>query len=188
MLSLLETNLPCVVPVVEASANQSQDETNAQFLCKPEWSTFISTLSSPSPVCALVHPSERVSSLISVMSSSDITKDLVHLKVLQEEIPVVFQLLRSLGYYPRDILAPLLSALSKIAFATFSSVSEERPDAIPKDDDNKADLACFPVLPQVRSRGIYQADKKPSGAICNKHRSKHPSLLPGIFTIFCQHG
>ena len=126
-----------------------------------------------------------MSSLISLMSSSDITTDPVNLKVLQEEIPVVFHLLQSLGYYPRDVLAPLLCALSKIAF---SSVSEERPDAIPKDDDDKADLACFPVLPQVRSRGVNQADKKPSGAICNKHRSKHPSLLPGIFTIFCQHG
>ena len=126
MLSLLATNLPCAVPVIEASANQLKDETNSQFLCKSEWSAFVSTLSSPSPVCATIHPSERMSNLISVMSSSDITKDALHLKVLQEEIPVVFNLIRSLGYYPKEILAPLLNELSKIAFATFSSVGEKK--------------------------------------------------------------
>ena len=24
--------------------------------------------------------------------------------------------------------------------------------------------------------------------MCTKHSSKHPSLLPGVFTVFCQHG
>ena len=89
--------------------------TKVQFYCKPEWSAFLFTLSSLSPVCAMIHPSERVSSLILVMLTSDITQDVVNLKVLQEEIPVIFDLVRSLGYYPKEILAPLLNELSRVA-------------------------------------------------------------------------
>lgn len=190
MLSYLQTNLPCAVALVKASTSQSQDETKPHFLCKSEWSAFLSTLSSPSPVCAMIHPSERMSSLISVMLNSDITKDAVNLKVLQEEIPVIFSLIRSLGYYPKEILAPLLSELSRVAFGTFSKGDTERPATLTANDERQVDLAYYPAIPKVRLRGVYQADKKAGGhgRECTKRSSKHPSLLPGVFTIFCQHG
>ena len=91
MLSCLQESLPCAVAVLNAStlSPSPEETTKVQFYCKPEWSAFLSTLSSPSPVCAMIHPSEQVSSLILVMLTSDITQDVVNVKVLQEEIPVV---------------------------------------------------------------------------------------------------
>lgn len=189
MLSCLQTHLPCAIAIIKASTtNHHKDKT---ILCKSEWSALISVMSSPSPACATIHPSERVSSLLTVMENSDITKDTTSLKVLQEEIPVIFNLIRSLGYYPKEILAPLLSELSRVAFAAFSLLPVENiqtPATLT--EENKVDLSYFPSLPQVRVRGVYQADKKASGhgRACRKRSSKHPSLLPGIFTIFCQHG
>ena len=189
MLSCLQTHLTCAIAIIKASAiNHHKDET---ILCKSEWSALISVVSSPSPACATIHPSERVSSLLSTMENSDITKDTTSLKVLQEEIPVIFNLIRSLGYYPKEILAPLLNELSRVAFTAFSLLPVENiqtPATLT--EENKVDLAYFPALPRVRVRGVYQADKKASGhgRACRKRSSKHPSLLPGIFTIFCQHG
>ena len=50
-------------------------------------------------------------------------------------------------------------------------------------------MAYYPSLPVVRDRGVCVADR-----ICTelgkrkKRRFWHPSLLPGIFTVFCPHG
>ena len=162
MLSCLQTYLPCAIAIIKASTtNHREDKT---ILCKSEWSALISVMSSPSPACATIHPSERVSSLLTVMENSDITKDTTNLKVLQEEIPVIFNLIRSLRYYPKEILAPLLSELSRVAFAAFSLLPVENiqtPATLT--EENKVDLAYFPSLHQVRVRGVYQADKKASG-------------------------
>lgn len=121
------------------------------------------------------------------MSSSDITKDAVNLKELQEEIPAVFDLVRSLGYYPKEI-TPLLNEMSRVAFATFSLGDKQPETTVAVDEDSEMELTFYPILPRIRLRGDYQADKKASKPVCNKKSSKHPSLLPGIFTIFCQHG
>ena len=189
MLSYLQLQLPCAIALIKTSAtNHHRDKT---ILCKSEWSELISVVSSPSPACATIHPSERVSSLLSAMENSDITRDTTSLKVLQEEIPVIFNLIRSLGYYPKEILAPLLKELSRVAFGTFSLLPVEKVlTPATMTEENKVDLAYFPALHRVRVRGVYQADKKASGhgRACRKRSSKHPSLLPGIFTIFCQHG
>ena len=189
MLSYLQMQLPCAVAIIKASAtNHHKDNT---ILCKSEWSELISVVSSPSPACATIHPSKRVSSLLSAMENSDITTDATSLKVLQEEIPVIFNLIRSLGYYPKEILVPLLKELSRVAFTTFPLLPVENVQTpATMTVENDVDLAYFPALRRVRIRGVYQADKKASGhgRACRKHSSKHPSLLPGIFTIFCQHG
>ena len=176
-------NLPCVATVVKASTQSTADDSVVR--CKSEWSTIVSALGTSSPVCAMLHPSDRMTRIISKMSESDVTTDPANLKVLQEEIPVIFELLRSLGYFPKEILCPLLMELCRVALATFTSCDAEREEP---PIQSSSDLACFPVLPRLRSRGAYQADKKAGGPICTKRSSKHPSLLPGIFTIFCQHG
>lgn len=53
-------------------------------------------------------------------------------------------------------------------------------------------LAHFPGLDKFRCRGIYDFDKIPvknTEAPCQHFfRGKHKSLLPGIFTIYCEHG
>ena len=54
--------------------------------------------------------------------------------------------------------------------------------------EKNMDVAYFPSLPVVRRRGIYTIDRKQKPDGCRKNSSRHPTLLPGIFTLFCQHG
>ena len=132
----------------------------------------------------------RASTLISSMiKDADITKDVEKMKVLQQEIPVIFELVRSLCYYPHTLLSPLLQVLLDKSIAPFTDCNQFQNARDDKDtifDGN--DLSFFPCLPRIRSRGIYDADKKCRQQICTKRTSKHPSLLPGIFTVFCEHG
>lgn len=49
-------------------------------------------------------------------------------------------------------------------------------------------LVTLLCLHAVCKRGRYEADcRKPVGS-CKKTGARHPSLLPGIFTVFCPHG
>ena len=51
-------------------------------------------------------------------------------------------------------------------------------------------LSYFPSLPQLHGNAVYQIDKSRIAAgsdVCNKTSSKHPTLTPGIFTIYCPH-
>ena len=43
--------------------------------CKSEWSTLVSALGTSSPVCVMLHPSDRMTAIISKMSESDVTTD-----------------------------------------------------------------------------------------------------------------
>ena len=110
-------NTHCAVDIKASVRNLHKDKT---ILCKSEWSGLISVLSSPSHASATIHHSERVSSLLYTMENSDITKDTINLKILEEEIPVIFNLIRSLGYYPKEILTPLLDEMSRVATIAFT--------------------------------------------------------------------
>ena len=56
------------------------------------WCGLIAALATPSPVCALVHPSDKLFHLIERMKSENITVDPVAMQTLQQEIPVLFVL------------------------------------------------------------------------------------------------
>ena len=69
---------------------------------------------------------------------------------------------------------------------------------IPFDPNNSSDSiapfnvpeACrfFLSLPRVCSHGRYEADKNAKTKIYAKHRIGHQTLLPGLFTLYCEHG
>ncbi len=52
-------------------------------------------------------------------------------------------------------------------------------------------LSFFPCLPQLHGTGRYESDSR-SGATstdnCRKASYGHPTLSPGIFTLYCEHG
>ena len=189
MIQLLEKYAPSALPVVSAIMSETSKSHSKVYRCPTEWAQLIKSLASTSPVCSLLHPSESVDSLVHSMMEKDVTTDAVLMHKLQEEVPVIFQLIRSLGYYPKDVLVPLVENLWKKANSPFVSDIDD-------DHDSSSTLACgvnndlcyFPALTKVRSRGLYVADKKSNDTICTKRTSKHPALLPGIFTLFCQHG
>ena len=59
--------------------------------------------------------------------------------------------------------------------------------SLPEEEQLRS-LCYFPSLPRVRIRRCFEADTDRKTVVCTKKSSGHPSLLPGIFTIFCPHG
>lgn len=152
--------------------------------CGVVW--LLHALATPSPVCALVHPSDKLFHLLERMKSENITVNPVAMQMLQQEIPVLFELLRLLKYVPTKVLSPLIAALIEKSAAPFSSDSNHSVTSVCA--AKMEPLSFFPQLPSIRSRGTYTADRtNTTKKICAKHHG-HPTLLPGIFTSFCQHG
>ena len=178
---LLET-VPSILPVLEmASLSPGKD---MLYKPSPEWKIFLQSLSSSSPVCALLHSNKRVPELIKCLESTDdITVNPAAMQILQEEMPVLFELIVSLKYYPKRTISPLLNVMLKK-----SDICTVDTPATPNDIINDDSIAHFPILAKVRSYRQYAADRKRSEYICTKHSSRHPSLLPGVFTIYCHHG
>ena len=185
LLGLLPVHAPFLVQLLKYLHGMVQHCGN-KIVCPSDWKGFICALSSASPVCALVHPSHKLFDLLSQIAKSGRPTDMESMQYLQQQCPVLFQLLRSVNTVPQPILAMILPELIKKAKAPFEAATELLN--LPVDTEEDAELAYFPSLPKVRSRGFYQADKAKVTKACNKYSSTHPSLLPGIFTLFCQHG
>ena len=108
---------------------------------------------------------------------------------LQRTVPVLFDLLLSVESYPHKLMSSVLQEMMKKSSAPFKNDDQsEIPVETDEDMCMYKSLSYFPNLPRVRVRRSYEADKNIKERICTKKGSGHPSLLPGIFTIFCQHG
>ena len=80
----------------------------------------------------------------------------------------------------------LINALIDKANAPFKCTEGECAQGAVEESE---ELSYFPNLPVIQPRGKYEADKHVRRGIgCTKHSSGHPSLLPGIFSLFCPHG
>lgn len=157
--------------------------------CPSEWSTFIGALASSSAVCALVHPSDRVFALLmKIATDQSLTANPTYMQILQEEVPILFKLLSSVTNLPRKCLLPLITMIIEKASAPFND--GDNPETAPADTKSELEeLAYFPSFPKVRARGMFNADCHQRKVVkCTKQSSGHPSLLPGIFTLFCPHG
>lgn len=118
------------------------------------------------------------------MQHTSITSDAASLRLLQQEVPVLFTLLESLPHYPRELLKTVLNRLVAMALAPFADTDPKNESSAETAEHANQTLSFFP---QLYSGKHYTADKSIS-KICTKKSSGHPSLLPGIFTLFCQHG
>ena len=105
--------------------------------------------------------------------------------LLQQEVPVLFTLLENLPNYPTELIEPILRRLIAVSLAPFKDPAPviTSPEISPMENP----LAFFPQLKSLCARKSYAEDRS-SSRICTKKSSGHPSLLPGIFTLFCQHG
>ena len=172
----------------------SQFDTNGSddvFACPTPWSGLLYALAQTSPVCALLHPSENLVDLLCTIESKDITTDVNAMEMLQKEIPLLFSFFRHLKYTHSSILLPIVKTMilkSKAPFALNSS-STSISSLHSSQPPHESELSYFPSLPKVRQRGYYTADKtNPKEKLCTKQSYGHPTLLPGIFTLFCEHG
>ena len=111
------------------------------------------------------------------------------LKLLQTKAPVLasFILKHYRGHSLAHDVRSLIKHLRDLIVAPFVGCEPNFP---PSGEPNS--LLFFPNLPQVRGKRMYEADHQKICAdqdACRKYSSTHPSLTPGIFTLFfCRHG
>lgn len=184
LLVLAGSHVPCILDLL----HHLRKLDDAKLIKAPsQWSDFIATIASSSPVCATVHPSDKLFLFLHKLSDAtyNVLGSVDSMQYLRMEIPVLFHLLQSLKYFPHKLLTPIIRQLIEKAAAPFTSSTITQPHLFETVSD---DLSYFPKLPVNCPRPTYAADKKLQKKICTKKGTRHPTLLPGVFTIFCQHG
>ena len=155
---------------------------------------FLSELSCNSPVCGLLQVAgkEEVLGIMEAIASGvDITQPPCReqLKLLQTKAPVLasFILKHYCGHSLTHDVRRLILHLRDLIVSPFVSCEPEFP---PTCQPNP--LSYFPDLPQMWGKSMYEADHQKTDRAdqdaCRKYSSSHPTLTPGIFTIFCRHG
>ena len=110
---------------------------------------------------------------------------------LQQHAPVladfIVTCLQDSGVLPDDVRA-LLHQLLQILVAPFQDRQSHSNTYPPPTEEP---LSFFPVLPRLHGDAAYRADGAVSAAdrdTCRKNSYGHPTLSPGIFTVYCEHG
>ncbi|XP_019630291.1 PREDICTED: uncharacterized protein LOC109474438 [Branchiostoma belcheri] len=111
---------------------------------------------------------------------------------LKKKAPVLTDFLSSVtkaGCIPPDISTLVLS-LRTVLIQTFKGVEKPSPDCYPT-PPGPSTLSFFPSLPQhcgLPRYAVDEARKCREKDSCRKESYGHPTLTPGLFTIFCRHG
>lgn len=156
-------------------------------------SAFLKALACPTAVCALVSQSEVLLRTILAIADGKTTHRVPEtFKVLQTEAPIIAKLLTALPDGAPSF-SPVLRELVNLAGVPFLGQQHDLPTAAQAEPHS-----YFPSLDKKCERGAYQMDKtKKDGPKdcndrkswkCQKKEKGHPTLTPGIFTLFCPHG
>lgn len=163
------------------------------FLDKPVPCPFacaelLSALSSTSPVCALILPTPPIICLVkSICTGMEVCSFPHKWKLLHENVPIIYNLIcyHNATCLPQEYRKLVNEMLFKAQLPFLKNKHPVIPVSSTHVDDG---CSYFPSLPKLRCRPMYKSDKKPDNFMCSKKYPGHPSLLPGIFTIFCPHG
>lgn len=151
---------------------------------------FFRCISSVSPVCSYFPNSAAFLHLMSKLKDGeDIRKDPQNLLQLQALAPVIFALLSNIQTMPPVELLNLFDHLKSFVIETFKK--NPHPLLTPVPVESEKPFSFLPNWPVLNIRGLYKKDfecsRKPNVA-CNKDYRGHPTLMPGIFTLYCKHG
>ena len=157
---------------------------------------MLAALASDKPVCAIVHPNEDVLDLLTRMSNGVNPKDnpATDLKLLHEQVPLLFDILEKCGEVPLTIRPVLRELVIKsTAPFTFEDGQQRFSHDLPPSTLDSSSNGYLPCLPELVQRGKYVLDSKKIGkGDCAKAviraKKKHGTLIPGIFCILCPHG
>ncbi len=164
---------------------------HVQNYCAPTFAqSFLASLASKSPLNVYIPITDATEGLLcEIVNGNNVKQDPVRWRKIQELLPVIATVLahNQLPLIPiefRELTADLMQKAKSI-FAKYFTL----PDEPPIMDDQLQSLSFFPSLPSVRSRPAFAADKQRyKDKVCSKRYKGHPTLLPGIFAIFCHHG
>ena len=86
-------------------------------------------------------------------------------------------------------MSPILKEIIKKANLPFEGSGHSASHLVNLPEENELKSLCFfPKLLRVRVRRCYDADSDRKVVICTKRSTGHPTLTPGIFTMYCPHG
>ena len=156
--------------------------------CPSAYGPLLKSLSSQSPVCALLPPTQDVENLVNCLCSGvSIRGDPVLWKSLQNSIPVIFHLMLAMPSGTTSLPQPMNSVLDEMLKK--SQLPFDKATQHPDTNNEGENVFCyFPTLNKCRDRGVFVADKQKKELLCCKDYRGHPYLLPGIFTMYCPHG
>ncbi len=152
---------------------------------------FLKCLSSISPVVSYFPTAKDFLKLLcEVKAGSDIRLHPEKLSKLQSIAPLIYSLVMSLpeGSLP-DVFLDLLEVL-KGKIQWLLRVEQHQLDSV-SDEHASDSLSYLPNWPLLNIRGVYKKDlskSKKELKSCRKDYRAHPSLMPGIFTLYCPHG
>jgi hypothetical protein len=121
------------------------------------------------------------------------TNPSVDLKLLQDHVPLIFNLLVECGS-PDKSLHLLFRDLVEKSLSPFQDNDGHCRSAhsLKPCEDSCDSFGYFPSMPQIVQRGSYVLDdKNPHLGDCfkgGKSKKRNFTLVPGLFTLFCTHG
>lgn len=182
---LLDIHCPSLSGVLKWMNDHELEATHPHII------SLLSALNCNTPVCAIVHPDEELLGVLHELctaAGAGVSADSSKMLILQMQCPLIFRVICT---FQSDIPEPwkvLFKDLVEKATLPFGG-SPIPFQACDVQDGENGPLAYFPNLPLRRKRATFAQDlrtDKERG--CTKNSGRHPSLLPGIFTMFCQHG
>lgn len=182
ILKNIKTQFPSSLPLFEML-----NDIGCSTLCPKEYQSLLQMISSSSPACAMLpHSAENdqaIKKLLEINDDIGFHPDL--LLHIQQNLPLLYEIVKDIGPLESNI-QKIISAVSKKSKATYDSSEYRDIESFPQKNDISA---FFPLLQTLRDRGLYKADKlRKEADFCKKDSTRHPTLLPGIFTVFCKHG
>ncbi|XP_065052628.1 uncharacterized protein LOC135681910 isoform X2 [Rhopilema esculentum] len=146
-------------------------------------------ISSVSPVSSYFPCSETLKSLLEKLDEGMVIRENPEAFMqLQKCAPVIFAVLKVLP--PVSVPSRLMQLFKELSARAWSCFSTAQHTLGPVAGNvGNSDLSFFPSWPKLCERGVYVKDhRQPSSAEnCTKLYKGHPNLLPGIFTIYCEH-
>ncbi len=183
LLELLHLHAPSLVKLITTIAKEVNEADTAVSCCK-HWINLLQALSSASPVCALVPPTEEMHKMLKEMESSGSLKsNAKKMAFLQKEAPVLFTLIECLPSYPTEALQPILKRLVELSLAPFTQDFTESSTGDHTDINDDDMISYFPKLPSLRKQKIYKADSSKS-SVCTKKKLKTSITATGdIYSV-----
>ena len=170
--------------------------------CPEPYREFLSEISRNSPDCGLLQLGDNREVIRSlqklVQNSINILDTSSHreLSALQAHAPLIADFVckcpkSPLGKLPQDVCDIVAHIIEKVQQTYAHPLPQSRCYPSVTSDCDK--WSFFPSLPIVRGRGTYAADHSNAPQsitedACRKASYGHPTLTPGIFTVYCPHG
>eukprot|EP00794_Sanderia_malayensis_P013592 gene13592-15000_t len=167
--------------------NKKTPTLSAAFTCPHVWVPFIEALGTSTPVCGVIHQdADLLHSLEELIASNSVTS--AQLKTFKSSMPILHDLIVSHAdfQFPKSLI-PVLKLMIERSKNPFKNAPLTSVSGLLLTKDRELRYSHWPKLYQVRERGVYEMDVKSasrSSHSCNKKSTGHPTLLPGIFTMF----